>query len=75
LIDEGCKTSIGDYIDTKEDRNGGILKTRITVNGQSFEKNGHMSDCKRYLITSVLEKEYRTFIGKKDFSSAPVSAW
>lgn len=75
MIDEGCKTSIGDYIDTKEDRNGGILKTRITVNGQSFEKNGHMSDCKRYFIVDVLDKEYKTFIGKKDFSASSVSSW
>ena len=75
LIDEGCKTSIGDYIDTKEDKNGGILKTRVTVNGQSFEKNGHMSDCKRYFITQILDREYKNFIGKKDFSSGAVASW
>lgn len=74
-IDEGCKKSIGDYIETKEDKNGGVLKTRTTVNGQSFEKNGHMTDCKRYIIVTILEKEYRTFIGKKDFSGGAVSSW
>jgi hypothetical protein len=74
-IDEGCKTSIGDYIDTKEDKNGGVLKTRITVDGQSFEKNGHMTDCMRYFVTSILDKEYRKFIGKGSLSAGAVSGW
>ena len=74
-IDEGCKESIADYIETKENKDGGIVKQRITVNGQSFEKNGHFSDCKRYFITSILKTEYQNFIGKSKLSGGSVDGW
>jgi len=75
FINETCVVSTNDYIETKKDKNGGILKTRTTTNGQSFEKNGHMTDCIRYLLTDVLEAEYRKFIGKGALSIGAVAGW
>lgn len=66
MINEECKNSIGDYIDTKEDKDGGVLKKRITDpdTGISYEKNGHLSDTKRYFIVKCFYTEYTKFVNK-----------
>lgn len=63
LISEYCKTSINDYIETKQDKDGGILKKRITdpKTKQSYEEHGHLSDTKRYFLCKVFENEFNQF--------------
>jgi len=69
LISEYCKESINDYIETKQDKDGGILKKRITdpKTKQSYEPNGHLSDTKRYFLCKVFEQEFNKF--KNRFST------
>lgn len=63
LVSEYCKESINDYIETKQDKDGGILKKRITdpKTKQSYEPNGHLSDTKRYFLCKVFENEFNQF--------------
>ena len=62
VIGEQCPTSINDFIDSKEDINGGILKVRTkNKDGQTYEKNGHFSDCFRYFICKAFEKEFKEY--------------
>ena len=65
-IGENCKESISDYIETKEDKDGGVLKQRIKdpKTGISFEKNGHLTDCKRYFIVKCFYTEYQRFVNR-----------
>lgn len=62
-ISEYCKESISDYIETKQDKDGGILKKRITdpKTKQSYEAHGHLSDTKRYFLCKVFEDEFYQF--------------
>lgn len=66
-IDSECRKSIEDYSMVKEDAVGGMLKTRIKdkETGATYEKYGHMSDCKRYFVTTVLAKEFELFRNRK----------
>lgn len=52
-VHERCKELRGDYEFVKEDANGGKLKTRITVDGVSFEEHGHTSDTSDYFFCSA----------------------
>lgn len=63
LISEYCKESVSDYIETKQDKDGGILKKRITdpKTKQSYEPHGHLSDTKRYFLCKVFESEFYQF--------------
>jgi PBSX family phage terminase large subunit len=63
VIDTKCRKSIEDYTMTKEDMNGGILKTKEKNKdtGQTFERYGHFSDAKRYFITTLLPSEFATY--------------
>ena len=63
IINETCKKSINDYIETKQDRDGTILKKRETNKdtGVSFEPNGHFTDTLRYFICKVFNKEFSVF--------------
>lgn len=63
VINSCCQVSIEDYTMCKKDKDGGILKKRITdkETGQSYEQYGHYSDAKRYFVTSVLKDEFKTF--------------
>lgn len=61
-IGEHCKESINDYILTKQDKDGGMLKKRIKDgNGVTYEENGHLSDCKRYLIVESCKVEFNKY--------------
>jgi phage terminase large subunit len=63
LVNSTCRSSIEDYIMAKEDRDGKILKKRITDPDTkvSYEKYGHMSDCKRYFLTTILSSEFNQY--------------
>jgi hypothetical protein len=62
-ISENCKTSINDYIQTKQDKDGTLLKKREIdpSTGISFEPNGHFVDDMRYLICKCFNDEFVTF--------------
>lgn len=62
-INELCTESINDYIETKKDKDGGVLKVRETdkETGASWEKNGHLSDTKRYFICKAFEDEFKKY--------------
>lgn len=66
-IDEGCKVSVNDYISVKKDVNGAILKQRVKDKGtgQTYEKAGHLSDCKRYVIVDLLRERFTAFSLKR----------
>lgn len=66
IIGENCKESASDYIETKEDKDGGISKKRTTdsTTGISYEKNGHLTDTKRYFIVKCFWDEYTKFINR-----------
>lgn len=62
-INVSCRKSIEDYTMAQEDATGGVLKKKVKdpVTGKSFEKYGHMTDCKRYFITTVLPTEFQKY--------------
>jgi len=66
-ISDTCGVSIDDYLSVKEDKDGGMMKTKIkdSLTGQSYEQFGHFSDAKRYFITTILETEYNKFKSRK----------
>lgn len=63
IISNTCRVSIEDYIMAKEDRDGKILKKRETDKDTkvSFERYGHMSDDKRYFVTTILSNEFEQY--------------
>jgi hypothetical protein len=63
IIGENCKLSIGDYIDTKQDKDGSILKTRVVdaVTKISYEPNGHRCDCLKDFMIQCFSKEFEDF--------------
>jgi hypothetical protein len=64
-IDITCKKSINDFIQTKKDKDGGMLKKRVTdLNGISYEEHGHFSDVKRYFIIKCFYQEYMDWINR-----------
>lgn len=66
LVNEGCKESINDYIETKESADGGVKKERITVNGVSFEKNGHIVDTCLYMVCQGFHDSFYKYINKAE---------
>lgn len=62
-ISELCNESINDYLETKKDKDGGLLKQRVTdkEKGLSWEKNGHLTDTKRYFICKAFEEEMQKY--------------
>jgi len=66
-IGENCKETINDLIETKTDRDGTMLKKRITdpKSGVSYEPNGHLVDTIKDMTVSAFNKEYLAFINKK----------
>lgn len=62
VIGEHCKESINDYILTKQDKDGGVLKTRVkNENGVSYEEHGHLCDVKRYMIVESCKVEFNKY--------------
>lgn len=68
-INEICVTSINDYIETKTDKDGSILKVRVahpTVAGLTYEKNGHLVDTLKDLIVDCFYPEFYAWVNKKN---------
>lgn len=60
-IGENCKTSINDYIETKTNKDGVILKVLVdhpTIANVRYEKNGHMVDTLKDFIVQSFHDEY-----------------
>jgi phage terminase large subunit len=57
-ISDSCKVSIDDYCTVKEDKDGKMDKPKVKdeVTGVTYEPQGHFSDAKRYLITTILKE-------------------
>lgn len=68
LIDKSCRKSIEDYNMVVEDIDGKMLKKKVTNKETkvSYEKYGHCSDTMRYLITTVLSNEYKSFLTRRN---------
>jgi len=66
-IGEQNKTSINDYIETKQDRDGGILKKRETdpKTKVSFEPNGHLTDTLKDFICQAFNSQFNRFKSKR----------
>lgn len=69
LINHKCKKSINDYNYAVEDSDGTLKKKKV-INKEtkvSYEEFGHVSDTKRYIITTAFQAEYNEFLrgGKK----------
>lgn len=62
-IGEHCKESINDYILTKQDKDGTMLKKRITDSktGISFEEHGHICDTAKDFIVQCFTDEFNKF--------------
>lgn len=62
-IGEHCKTSISDYIETKTDKDGSMLKKRIVdpKTKVSYEPNGHLVDTMKDLIYQAFTNEFVTW--------------
>ncbi|MEK0371117.1 MAG: phage terminase large subunit, partial [Nitrosopumilus sp.] len=72
-INETCKVSISDYIETKQDVDGTILKRKVVnpKTGVRYEPHGHFSDAKRYFIAKCFNESYTKFLNRfSDISNA-----
>ncbi len=65
-IGENCKESINDYIETKTDKDGTMLKKRETdpKTKISYEPHGHLTDTLKDFIVSAFNEEYKRFLNK-----------
>lgn len=67
LIGENCKQSINDYIETKTDKDGGLLKIVVqhqTIKGLSYQKNGHLTDTLKDFIVQAFYEEYKNYLNR-----------
>lgn len=66
VIGEHCKKAINDYIETKQDKDGSILKKRETnpKTKVSFEPNGHFTDTLKDFIVQAFNKEFNQFVSR-----------
>lgn len=67
IIDEGCKTSIEDYMSVQKDVNGAILKTKVKnkITMQTYEEHGHLSDTMRYVCCDMLREQFLSFSNRR----------
>jgi hypothetical protein len=66
-INEACKKSISDYIGTKTDKDGTILKKRIphpTIKGVTYEEFGHCVDAMKDFIIQSFMPEYIAYVNR-----------
>ena len=64
-IGEHCKQSINDYIKTKTDADGGMVKKRIphpTIKGVTYEEHGHLTDTAKDFIVQKFHADYIAYI-------------
>lgn len=62
-IEKNCSESIEDYTMAKKNKEGGILKKKVTDRETKiqYEERGHFSDTKRYFLCHVLSEEFQKF--------------
>lgn len=63
-IAESCRESIGDYIESKTNKDGGILKVMVshpTIKNLTYQKNGHLTDTLKDFIVQAFYSEYTAF--------------
>lgn len=62
-ISDNCFASIEDYILVKEDVDGSMKKPKVTDKDSQvrYEPQGHISDCLRYFVTSILGALFKTY--------------
>lgn len=62
-ISDNCFESIEDYILVKEDADGTMKKPKVTDKETQvrYEPQGHISDTKRYIITTILKAEFEQY--------------
>jgi PBSX family phage terminase large subunit len=65
VVDELCFESIEEYLLVKEGEDGHILKEMVTdkETNQRYQKNGHILDSLRYMILTVLAKQFEEYKG------------
>lgn len=68
IVDRSCKKSILDYLNSKRDANGGMMKKRIRdkQTGQSYEQWGHFTDTLRYVGVYAFSSEYVNFSASRN---------
>lgn len=67
-IGEHCKTSINDYIETKADKDGTMLKVRVshpTIPKLTYEEHGHLTDTLKDFITQAFSDEFKKYLNSK----------
>lgn len=67
-IGQHCKESINDYIETKSDKDGTMLKVRVqhpTIKGLTYEKNGHLTDTFKDFMVQAFNDEFRKYQNSK----------
>jgi hypothetical protein len=67
IIGKTCFTAIEDYMLTKEDAEGKVLKETIKdkETGQSYQQRGHFTDALRYLVLTILARHFEHYKGIK----------
>lgn len=63
IIGDRCFQSIEDYLMVKEDAEGKMLKPKVKdkETAVTYEPAGHISDSKRYFITTILDAEFKQY--------------
>ena len=63
IINEDCKTIINDFLETKQDKDGSMLKKRITdpKTKISYEPNGHFVDTFKDFIVQAFFNEFNNY--------------
>lgn len=67
-IGENCKTSINDYIETKADKDGTMLKVRVshpTIPKLTYEEHGHLTDTLKDFISQAFADEFKKYLNSK----------
>jgi hypothetical protein len=67
-IGENCKKSINDYIETKADKDGTMLKVRVnhpTIPKLTYEEHGHLTDTLKDFITQAFVDEFKKYLNSK----------
>ena len=62
-VGEHCAVSIEDYYSVKEDANGHMMKPKAKDpgTGLTYERYGHFSDAKRYVLIDLTEADYKRY--------------
>lgn len=65
-ISDACPKSINDYIFTKTDKDGGILKVKVKEKdtGLTYEKNGHLTDTLKDFIVQAFFQEFKDYCSR-----------